>query len=247
MAKLTKEKIKDFAGIKEITEWRSLLRRLFAEFIGTFLYLSIGSIASTNHPVSVVTRGLSNGLLLSSIIQMTAHISGGHVNPAVTLGFLVYGCIKPLPALCYIVSQAVGALAGSTVAYYATTFSGETFDTSRFIALRADQLFALEFLMSVILMSVVICVINSKEATRNGVGPIAIGLCLTGCLTAAGSYNVSLNPVNTLRPAMIVGTWRHYWVHWVGPLSGGIVAGLIYRFVFTVQHNEANNNIMDNE
>lgn len=93
--------------------YKPLLQQLFAEILGTFLYLTIAPLADQAKEFSVISVGLSNGLLVSSIVQVLGNVSGGHINPAVTLGALVCGQIKPWRALCYVAAQVLGGIAGN--------------------------------------------------------------------------------------------------------------------------------------
>ncbi|KAH9640048.1 hypothetical protein HF086_017609 [Spodoptera exigua] len=232
-----------YLGTKEIKNYKNLSKQLFAEFLGTFLYLSIVLSAGIAHGTSnnTVVVSLANGLVVASIVQMCGHVSGGHINPAVTVGALVCGYIKPLKAVCYVAVQVLGGIAGSGVAYLVSVekIKGNLGATVPYTETRSDQAFALEFLMTFLLVSVVLSVLDPKRGSRGlGSSPLAIGICITGCLCSSIPYTSSLNPVRSLGPAVIMGIYEVFWVYWVGPLLGGLVAGIVYRFVLGVTHNE---------
>ncbi|XP_022826737.1 aquaporin AQPAn.G-like [Spodoptera litura] len=232
-------------GTKEMKNYRKLFKQLFSEFLGTFLYLCIvlsaGIANETNNNTVVIS--LANGLVVASIVQMCGHVSGGHINPAVTVGALVCGHIKPLKAVCFVAMQVLGSVAGSAVAYLvsAAKIRGNLGATLPYTETRHEQAFALEFLMTFLLVSVVLSVLDSKRGSRGlGSSPLAIGMCITGCYCASIPYTSSLNPVRSLGPAVMMGIYDAVWVYWAGPLSGGLVAGIVYRFFLGVSHYEYN-------
>ncbi|XP_052742264.1 aquaporin AQPAe.a-like [Bicyclus anynana] len=220
-------------GHEEIKDYKTLLKQLFAEFLGTFLYMSLCLLAGNVEP-DFTAVALSNGLLIAAVIQIIGPISGGHINPAVTVGVLTCGHIKLVKALFYIIAQTLGSLLGSIVAYAVTD------DNSRHnlgatvphIDLRADQVFGLEFIMTFILVAVVLSVLDSKRSNVGlGSAPLAIGLSVTACQVSALFYTGSLNPVRSFGPAVVMNIWTKHWVYWLGPILGGVTAGLTYRFI----------------
>ncbi|XP_046968127.1 aquaporin AQPAe.a-like [Vanessa cardui] len=214
-----------------------IARQIFAEFLGTFLYLSISLLAETNLGKSVVGTSLANGLLVASVIQIIGHISGGHINPAVTVGVLTCGHITVIKAILYIIAQIFGSLIGSCVAYSVTdvTLRNGLGATVPHFNMRADQVFGLEFIMTFILVAVVLSVMDNRNSNGLGSGPLAIGLSVTACQSSAVMYSGSLNPVRSFGPAVVMNIWTFHWVYWVGPILGGIAAGVIYRFIFTIR------------
>ncbi|CAK1543270.1 unnamed protein product [Leptosia nina] len=220
-------------------DYKTLLQQLFAEFIGTFLYLSIALLAGT-FDTSLVTVALANGLLVASVVQIIGSISGGHINPAVTLGVLVYGDIKPVKAVLYIVVQILGAILGSAVAY-ALTESEFRGNLGAIVpgVVRVDQAFGLEVLMTLVLVAVVISV--NRKNRRSGSSALTVGLSITACQCSAMFYTGSLSPVRSLGPAVLMNIWTHHWVYWVGPMLGGVLAGVTCRYLFkiNVQNDEA--------
>ncbi|XP_032518187.2 aquaporin-like [Danaus plexippus] len=235
-----------FLGLEELKDYVMVLKQLFAEFLGTFLYLSITLLAglTSNNSVSfhslVVVTALSNGFLVASIIQVTGHISGGHINPAVTVGVLASGRMKIAKGILYIGAQILGSLLGAFVAYGISeiTTRGNLGATIPYNGLRVDQVLGLEFLMTFILVSVVLSVNDTNKPVAGlGSGALAIGISIVACQSSALFYSASLNPVRSLGPAVMMNIWTHHWVFWIGPLLGGLCAGLIYRFML-VYHSD---------
>uniref|UniRef100_A0A2A4J8A0 Aquaporin n=1 Tax=Heliothis virescens TaxID=7102 RepID=A0A2A4J8A0_HELVI len=235
--------IKHILGLKEMGDYKNVIRQLISEFVGTFLYLAVvlsaGIAHGENNPTVVIA--LANGLIVATIVQIIGHVSGGHINPAVTVGALVCGHIKLLKAVCYIVMQGLGSIAGAAVAHAvsSSTIKGKLGATIPYEHTKPIQVFALEFLMTFLLVAVVLSVVDMKRGARGlGSASLAIGLCVTGCLCSCLPYTGSINPARTLGPAIIMGIYDTHWVYWMGPISGGAVAGVFYRFVLRVYHEE---------
>ncbi|CAH2239854.1 aquaporin AQPAe.a-like [Pararge aegeria] len=237
-------------GQEEIKDYKTILKQLFAEFLGTFLYISICLLAGTNIEPNVVAVALANGLLIASVVQIIGQISGGHINPAVTVGVFACGRIKLMKAFLYIIAQILGSLIGSTVAY-AITDSDSRHELGATVPrkeLRADQVFGLEFIMTFVLVAVVLSVLDTKRSDRGlGSAPLAIGLSVTACQVSAFLYTGSLNPVRSLGPAVVMNIWTKHWVYWIGPILGGLTAGLNYRFIFGKHFYNGENDFTEGE
>ncbi|XP_063364695.1 aquaporin-like [Cydia amplana] len=215
-------------GIQEFKNW-DILRRLLAELIGTFLLITI-SLSGIHEIKSAVGFALANGLLLASIIAYTGHISGGHVNPAVTLGMLICKYIKLVPALCYVVMQIVGALLGQMVARLIVNKDYKMI-SGRKVGERSE--FGLEVLETFLLVSVALSVTDPRRSARGvGSAALAIGLSAAASLCAVTEYRASLNPVGHLASSIYLKSSPN-WVYWGGPLLGGLLAGLVYRFILS--------------
>ncbi len=227
----------------------SLTKRCTAEFIGTF-WLVLGGCGSAvlaaafpNLGIGFLGVALGFGLTVLTMAYAIGHISGCHLNPAVSVG-LVAGKRFPVSELIpYIVAQVVGAIAGAGVLYLIasgkagfTTATG--FATNGYganspggynltAALVAETVLTFMFLI-VILGS------TDKRAPK-GLAPIAIGLCLTLIhLISIPVTNTSVNPARSTGPALFVGglAITQLWLFWVAPIVGAAIAGLAYKFAF---------------
>ncbi len=227
----------------------SLTKRCSAEFIGTF-WLVLGGCGSAVLAAAVPNLGigylgvaLAFGLTVLTMAFAIGHISGCHLNPAVTIGLWTGKRIPTSDLLPYIVAQVIGAIAGAGVLYViasgkagfnlANGFAANGYGAnspggySLTAALTAEAVLTFMFLI-VILGS------TDKRAPK-GLAPIAIGLCLTLIhLISIPVTNTSVNPARSTGPAIFVGglAIRQLWLFWVAPIVGAAVAGLVYKFAF---------------
>jgi aquaporin Z len=226
----------------------SLTKRCTAEFIGTF-WLVLGGCGSAVLAAAVPTFGigylgvsLAFGLTVLTMAFAIGHISGCHLNPAVSVG-LVAGKRFPVSELIpYVAAQVIGAIAGAGVLYLIASgkagftlaggFASNGYGAnspggySLAAALIAETVLTFMFLI-VILGS------TDKRAPR-GLAPIAIGLCLTLIhLISIPVTNTSVNPARSTGPAIFVGGWaiQQLWLFWVAPIVGAAIAGLAYTWL----------------
>ena len=225
-----------------------LAKRLGAEFFGTFWLVFGGcgsAVLAAGFPelgIGFVGVSLAFGLTVLTMAYAVGHISGGHFNPAVTLGLWAGGRFSAGDIIPYWIAQVIGGLAGAAVLYviasgaagfdlaggFASNGYGEHSPGgySMTSALVAEVVLTLMFLM-VILGS-------THEKAPAGFAPIAIGLALTLIhLISIPVTNTSVNPARSLAPAVFVGDWAlaQLWLFWVAPLAGGLLGGFIYRWL----------------
>jgi aquaporin Z len=219
----------------------NLIRPAIAEFIGTFTLVFIGSAAVVVAPAfGVVVPALAHGLILGGIIFSYGHISGAHVNPAVTAGLLVGRQIKLDRAIYYWIAQflggivaAVGARAlipdGALESLGIASFNfgqttGSLTDNAPWTAA------AFEFVLTFFLVSAVYQAAAFGKA--GNLAALAIGFTLAGSILAGGAFTgASLNPARTLGPALVAGDLSYVPPYLIGIFGGGIFAGLLHTFV----------------
>jgi MIP family channel proteins len=218
---------------------RDAIRHFTAEFIGIFALVFVGSgsimmARHTNSATPLILAATAHGLILAVMVTATMRISG-HLNPAVTLGFLVTRRIEPMMAGIYICAQVLGAIAAA----YAlkATVPAELFAASRgggqSIALdvTAGQGFFLELIATFFLTFVVFGTAVDPSAPK--VGGFAIGLTVAADILAIGPLTGgSMNPARSLGPAVASGVFEGQVVYWTGPIVGAIAAALIYDSLF---------------
>ena len=218
---------------------RDSWRHFTAEFVGIFALVFVGgaSIMSSQLAHSehlLLTAAAAHGLILAIMVTATMRISG-HLNPAVTIGFLVTRRIEPMMGALYIVAQLLGA----TLAAYALKglFPHDVAVATRLggQALALDVSFAqgvfLEVIATFFLVFAVFGTAVDPHAPK--VGGFAIGLTVTADILAIGPLTgASMNPARSLGPAVASGQFEAQGVYWIGPILGGIAAALLYDRLF---------------
>lgn len=226
--------------VKTPNFWQSLL----AEFLGTFLLVLVacGSCAKFDPklPTDVVQIALGFGFSVATIVWAIAHVSGGHINPAVTVGFLLTRKISLLRAILYIVVQTGGAIGGAGF-LKAVSVNGTNDALGNTIpapGVTQDQVFLIELAISFVLVFTVFATCDSLRTGIGGSGPLAIGLSIAMCHLWAVPYTgAGMNPARSFGPAIVSGYYQATTVgiestYWLGPLFGGILAGILYDLVF---------------
>jgi len=233
----------------------SLAKRFLAEVIGTFWLVFGGCGAAVlaavfmtsediplNLGLGFVGVSLAFGLTVLTMAFAIGHISGCHLNPAVTLGLVAGGRFKAVEAVPYIIAQVIGGIAAAFT-LYAIASGKEGFVLGGFATNGYDQLSPGKygmiscFIAEVVLTGFFLFIIMGATDRRApaGFAPIAIGLGLTLIhLIGIPITNLSVNPARSTGPALVVGSAAiaQLWLFWVAPIVGGIVGGLIYRGVF---------------
>ena len=209
----------------------SVMRRCVAEFIGTFglVFAGTGAImvkSTSDGEITTLGIGLVFGLVVAAMIYATGHISGAHINPAVTLGFALARHFPWKWVPHYWSSQLAGAAAASLVLrglfgdvanMGATLPSGSVWDSAIF-----------EGILTFFLMFVIMAVATDIRAVGSGAA-IAIGATVGLEAIFGGPVSgASMNPARSFGPALIGWTWMDHWAYWVGPIAGAALAAVTY-------------------
>jgi aquaporin Z len=222
--------------------------KLSAEFLGTF-WLVLGgcgsaviSAAFPNVGIGLLGVALAFGLTVLTMAFAIGHISGCHLNPAVTVGLTVAGRFPAKEVIGYVIAQVLGAIVAAGVLYLIATGKAG-FDINAGMASNGFEAHSpggyniLSCLVSEIVMTfmflIVILGATDKRAPK-GFAPIAIGLCLTIIhLVSIPVTNTSVNPARSTGPAIFVGGWalEQLWLFWVAPIVGAGIAGIVYPLV----------------
>ncbi|MDQ3435883.1 MAG: MIP family channel protein [Actinomycetota bacterium] len=210
------------------------MRRCVAEFVGTFLLVFAGPGAVVINEVSgggvgSLGIGLSFGLAVMAAIYSVGHVSGAHINPAVTVAFALTRHFPWSLVPAYVLSQLLGACAasgfllalfGDAAHLGATIPSGSTLQAA-----------LLEMFLTLFLMFVISAVATDVRAVGQAAA-IAIGGYVALAATFAGPIaGASMNPARSFGPALLSGAWTGQWAYWAGPFAGAILGALLYRYV----------------
>lgn len=216
----------------------SLLRRSLAEALGTFAFVFIGaaSVAGKSAPgaaYGLLGVALAHATALSVMITATMAISGGHLNPAVTLGLLAARRTTAQTAAAYIPAQLIGAVIGALVVKQALPPAGLHATSLGTPSLAANVTFAqgvaLEAILTFFLVSAVFGTCVNPEAPK--VGGFGVGLVLLFDILVGGPFTgAAMNPARAFGPALVAGQWVAHAVYWVGPILGGLVAALVWEY-----------------
>jgi len=222
----------------------TVLQKLTAEFIGTFalVFFGAGSICADQFLHGAGALGLfgiavAHGLAIAIMVSALGHISGGHFNPAITIGFWVTKRVSTVDVLLYWIAQLaedVGA------AFLLKAIVPE--DTWRAVALGTPALvrdfsslsaMVLEGITTFFLVLVVFATAVDEKGTFRSIAGFGIGLTITLGIMVAGPFTgAALNPARAFGPALASSHWASQGVYWVGPLAGGFLAALLYDSLF---------------
>jgi MIP family channel proteins len=224
----------------------NLTQKLTAEFIGTFALVFFGEGAicvdmqfrnNATGGIGLLTIALAHGLAIAIMVSAMGHISGGHFNPAVTIGFWVTKKLSTLDTLLYWLLQVAGATAA---AFLLRALIPE--EIWRSVALGTPELMrdfpswgglVMEAVTTFFLVFVVFATAVDERGTFRAIAGFGIGLTMALGIVVAGPYTGgALNPARAFGPALASHHWLNQLIYWVGPLGGGFLAGLLYDSVF---------------
>ena len=218
----------------------NLLKRCVAEFIGTFtlIFIGVGAIYNAGNPaagVGLLGVALAHGLAIGVMVSATGGISGGHLNPAVTMGLLVGGKINLMDSIAYWVSQLAGGAAAGFLLVGIFGANGTSIVANGTPDLGKDISQCTGIIIELVLTFFLVFVVygSAVDARAPKIGWLAIGATIALDILFGGPLTGgSMNPARTFGPALASGHWNNHIVYWVGPMLGGALAGLIYgRFL----------------
>lgn len=215
-----------------------LSTRAFVEALGIFFFVFVGAgSVITAHAAglgitSLLVIAIANGIGLALAISFTMNISGGHINPAVTIAALINNKIKLNDAIVYIIAQVVGAVIaglllialfptlGSAVNYGSPSLSASTTVMSGIL---------LETVMTFFLVTAVFLTAVDRRAPR--IAGFGVGLTVVMDVLVGGPFTgAAMNPARAIGPMLASGFLSNWYVYWIGPILGAIIAALVYKY-----------------
>ena len=222
-------------------------RAWFAEAIATYALVFFGPLAIILAAVAfgtglsiqaIVMISLAHGAAIGLMVYTFGHVSGAHINPAVTISMLVTRRIGIKDGIAYIIFQLIGAIAAaaSLKAILPDLGAKVNFGTqggpSELLNHSALSGLAVEIILTFFLVTVIFMTAVHKKAPAGMYGLAIGGMIFLIHLVGVPLTGASVNPARTFGPALISGYWDYHWIYWAGPIIGAIIAGLIMNYVF---------------
>jgi len=222
-------------------------RAWLAEAISTFCLVFFGPLAITISAElfgsglsieSIIMISLSHGAAIGIMVYAFGHISGAHINPAVTIAMLVTRNIKGKDAAGYIGSQIVGAIlaASAHMAILPEAGAAVNFGTqggpSEFLNFSAASGLGVEIILTFFLVTTIFMTAVHRKAAAGMAGIAIGGIIFLLHLVGVPLTGASMNPARTLGPAIVSGQWDFHWIYWAGPIIGAVIAGLIMQYIY---------------
>jgi MIP family channel proteins len=214
-------------------------QKTVAEFVGTFALVFIGAGAGimASSGGGLVGVALAHGIVLAVMISVLAHISGAHFNPAVTIGVWVTGNIKTAVAVAYIATQVVAGVAAGLLlralypepAWRAANLGAPGLGSG----VTSGKGVLIEAVLTFFLVFAVYGTAVDDRGPFSKIAGLPIGLVLTFDILAGGPLTgAAMNPARAFGPMLAGGHWADWWVYWIGPIGGGVIAAAVYWFAF---------------
>ena len=211
----------------------NVLRRGVAEFIGTFTLIFIGGGAGIVSGQDIVAVALANGLAIGIMVTNLGHISGGHFNPAITLGFVATRRITLPLAVAYWISQFAGAIVAAAILrglFPHAAFLGAVPHAAGF---GAGKGLVVEIILTFFLVWAVFATAVDPRGAFKSIAGLAIGLTITIDVFMGGPLTgAAMNPARAFGPELLGNFWGEGWIYYLGPAIGALIAALGYEYLY---------------
>ncbi|HVX01601.1 MAG TPA: aquaporin [Nitrososphaera sp.] len=228
-------------------------RAWLAEAIGTYALVFFGPLAITvalaifglgMGPDALLIIAFAHGAVIGLMVYVFGHVSGTHINPAVTIAMMATRRINVKDGGAYIAFQIIGAIAASAtlaaiIPMYASQVNyGVQGGPSQFINNSDASGFAVEAILTFFLLTTIYMVAVHKKAAPGFAGIAIGGMIFLLHLVGVPLTGASMNPARTFGPALISGHWQSHWIYWAGPIVGALAAAFIMNYVFVKKEEE---------
>jgi MIP family channel proteins len=218
---------------------RDAFHRGAAEFVGAFALIFVGAGAvvaagPTGEP-GVVAIAFANGLVIAVMVSAVAHISGGHFNPAITLGFLVTGRLAPVLAIVYWIAQFAGAVAAAALLRWIFDDANEGNLGAPVLnpSIQPEAGLIVEAILTFFLVWVMFATAADPRGTFKAIAGLAIGLTITMDVLMGGPLTgAAMNPARAFGPELLSNDWDNFWIWYVGPFAGAVIAAVAYELLY---------------
>lgn len=222
-------------------------RAWLAEAIGTYALVFFGPLAITMAiamfglgmgPEALLIISFAHGAVIGLMVYVFGHVSGTHINPAVTIAMIVTRRINPVDGGAYIAFQLIGAIAASaTLALVVPTYGAQVHygvqtGPSEFLESNVGAGFAVEAILTFFLLTTIFMVAVHKKAAPGFAGIAIGGMIFLIHLVGVPLTGASVNPARTFGPALVSGFWEYHWMYWAAPITGALIAAFIMNYIF---------------
>ena len=228
------------AEIKDINTWKQFLAEFFAT--GFFVLIGCGAVVSSAIASStdldtgrLIAISLTHGLTICLLAYTIGHISGGHINPAITVAAIINRKINGVKGAIFILAQIFGAIVFAFILKFVIPdiYEGNLGSHGLGENVSVSMGFSIELIFTFLLSLVVFSTAMDKR-NATVMAPLAISITVTAVhFVAVPLTGAGINPARSLGPAIASGFWINHWIYWVAPIIGAVLGGTLYQLVFT--------------
>jgi MIP family channel proteins len=211
----------------------SVYRRGIAELVGAFTLVFVGGGAGIASGRDIVAVGLANGLAIGIMVSNLGHISGGHFNPAITLGFVVTRRITLVLAAAYWLAQFAGAVLAALLLRFLFHMPQMLGAVPKVSGVDAGRGLLIEIILTFFLVGTVFATAVDPRGAFKSIAGLTIGLIITIDVLMGGPYTgAAMNPARAFGPQLVSNFWADGWIYYVGPAIGGVIAAVAYDWLY---------------
>ncbi|KAH9494824.1 Aquaporin-4 [Bulinus truncatus] len=229
---------RELSDVKSLAFWKGAV----GEFVGCLLLVvfavGMGLKKEGTPDPPLLQLAIGAGFLLAVLITALSTVSGGHVNPAISVGFLITGHISLVRCIIYILFQSAGAIAGAGLLKLAVpeSFVGNLGVVAPGEGVSSAEALGAEITITFLLLFATLSMIDPGRTDMQGSVPFMVGLIVSvNVLFAAPISGSCMNPIRSIGPAVVQEDFRNAWIYWVGPMIGAIVGSLCYDLLFATK------------